>query len=49
MLFSPNFLTPGTVKIPHAHSIIIQQAGFIPAIYLEGPIQHKIPFSLILK
>lgn len=46
MLFSPNFLTPGTVKIPHAHSIIIQQEGFIQAIYLEGLIQ---PFSLLLK
>lgn len=49
MLFSPNFLTPVTVKIPHAHLIIIQQEGFIQAIYLEGPIQNKRPFSLLLK
>lgn len=53
MLFSPNFLTPRTGKIPPAPSIIIQQAGFIQAIYLQGLIQQKveknIPFSLNLK
>lgn len=42
MLFSPNFLTPGIGKIPQAHSIIIQQAGFIQAIYLQRPIQHRV-------
>lgn len=49
MLFSPNFLTPVTVKIPHAHLIIIQQEGFIQAIYLEGPIQNKIPLFTAIK
>lgn len=51
MLFSPNSQAPGTVKIPQAHSIIIQQAELIQAIYLQGPIQCKvenIPFSLSL-
>lgn len=42
MLFSPNSLTPGTGKIPQAHSIIIQEAGLIQAIYLQGPIQRKV-------
>lgn len=42
MLCSPNFSTPGTGKIPQAHSIIIQQAELIQAIYLQGPIQHEV-------
>lgn len=41
MLLSPNFSTPEMGKIPQAHSIIVQQAGFIQAIYLQGPIQHR--------
>lgn len=42
MLFSPNSQTPGTGKIPQAHSINLQQAGLIQAIYLQGPIQPKV-------
>lgn len=41
MLFSPNSQAPGTGKIPQAHSIIIQQAELIQAVYLQGPIQRK--------
>lgn len=42
MLFSPNSQTPGTGKIPQTQLIIIQQAGLIWAIYLQGPIQSKV-------
>lgn len=42
MLFSPNSSTPGTGKIPQACSIIIQQAGLIQAIFLQGPVQHEV-------
>lgn len=48
MLCSPNFSTPGTGKIPQAHSIIIQQAELIQAIYLQGPIQHEVGKKIAL-